>query len=442
MRYINVALFESTLMACELLSHAIESSCDEIKVITTGVSSEFQNHAELQKVDVAVISLALKDDPFGGLKLLRRLHRERPNLNCVLLLDQDNRDVCIEAFRSGAVAVCGRDKPCSDLCKCIRCVSEGQVWANSRQTKYMLEALVHGLPPLVTDAQGKILLSSREQEVASKVAEGMRNREIAELLRVSEHTVKNHLFRIFERLGISSRAELILYLQRPKNEFVNANKNDAEFRESGAVQDGSKNVQAPDRLRDKEALPSHPPGKRETTRRHEAHFYPDDASFVVGMAWFIESALQAGNAVIVVATEIHRKSLVQRLQAHGVDIEAAIEQGRYFPLDVAETLATFMVNDLPDRVRFLKVAGELIAAATKAATGPSPRVAACGEGTPTLWAQGKAQAAIQLEHLWDEIAKTCNVDIMCGYILERSQREAKTHIYERICAEHSAVRSL
>ena len=67
MRHINVELFEPTLMACELLSHAIESSCDEIRVITTGVSSEFQNDAALQKADVAVISLALKDDPFGGL---------------------------------------------------------------------------------------------------------------------------------------------------------------------------------------------------------------------------------------------------------------------------------------------------------------------------------------------------------------------------------------
>ena len=109
------------------MSHAIESSCEETKVITTGVSSEFQNESELNKADVAVISLALKDDPFGGLKLLRRLVRERPNINCVVLLDADDRDIVIEAFRSGAVGVCGRDKSYTHLCKCIRCVSEGQV---------------------------------------------------------------------------------------------------------------------------------------------------------------------------------------------------------------------------------------------------------------------------------------------------------------------------
>ena len=196
------------------MAHAIESSCDEITVITTGVSAEFHNAAEVKKADVAVISLALKDDPCGGLKLLRRLVRERPNVNCVLLLDEDDRHIVIEAFRSGAVGVCDRNQSCSHLCKCIRCVNEGQVWANSRQQRYILETLVEGLPPVVSDAKGRILLSSREQEIVSKVAEGMKNREIAELLQLSEHTVKNHLFRIFERLGISNRTELILYMYK------------------------------------------------------------------------------------------------------------------------------------------------------------------------------------------------------------------------------------
>jgi DNA-binding NarL/FixJ family response regulator len=200
-------------MSCELLSHALESSCDEIKVITTGVSSEFQNDSELNKVNVAVIGLALKDDPFGGLKLLRRLVRERPKVNCVVLMDEDDREIIIEAFRSGAVGVCGRDTY-AHLCKCIRCVSEGQVWANSRQCRYILETLVQGLPPFVSDAKGRLLLSSREQEIVSNVAKGMKNREIAALLDLSEHTVKNHLFRIFERLGVSTRVELILHMMQ------------------------------------------------------------------------------------------------------------------------------------------------------------------------------------------------------------------------------------
>ena len=181
------------------------------------------------------------------------------------------------------------------------------------------------------------------------------------------------------------------------------------------------------------------PGKAESTRNHEVEFYSDDAAFVVGFTRFIEAALQAGNAVIVVATESHRNRLLQRLQEHGVDVAAAMEQGRYVSLDVAETLSTFMVNDLPDSARCLKVAGDLVMEAAKAAQGEAPRVAICGEIAPSLWAQGKADAAIQVEHLWDEIVKNCNVDILCGYVLNSFQREQGSHIYERICAEHSTV---
>jgi DNA-binding NarL/FixJ family response regulator len=199
-------------------------------------------------------------------------------------------------------------------------------------------------------------------------------------------------------------------------------------------------AQVPDRLCH-EAPPSFEPRKAEITRSHEVQFYLDDASLLVGFTCFIEAALKAGSAVIVIATESHRKSLIQRLQARGVDSAAAIEQGRYLPLDVSATLSTFMVNDLPDPARFFKVGSDLIVGAAKAATREHPRVAACGECAPILWAQGKADAAIQLEHLWDEIAKRYDVDILCGYVLKGIQCEQESHIYQKICAEHSAAHS-
>ena len=155
----------------------------------------------------------------------------------------------------------------------------------------------------------------------------------------------------------------------------------------------------------------------------------------------IETALGAGNAVIAVATEPHRNSILGSLQDHGVDIVAAAEQGRYVSLDVADMLSTFMVNGLPDPARFRKVVDNLIAAAAKASIGDRPHVAACGECAPALWKQGKIDAAVEVEHLCNEIAKSCNVDILCGYVLNRLQRKQERHIYERICAEHSAVSS-
>ncbi len=190
-----------------------------------------------------------------------------------------------------------------------------------------------------------------------------------------------------------------------------------------------------------EPHPSPAPERTEIAHSHEVKFYSDDAAFVVGFARFIQAALKSGSAVIVVATEPHRESLLQKLLENGVDIVAAVEQGRYVPLDVADTLSTFMVNDLPDRARFMKIVGDLFAAAAKASSGDRPRLAACGECAPTLWEQGKAEAAVEVEHLFDEVAKSCNVDIFCGYVLNSFQREQQRHIYERICAEHSAVSS-
>jgi DNA-binding NarL/FixJ family response regulator len=177
------------------------------------------------------------------------------------------------------------------------------------------------------------------------------------------------------------------------------------------------------------------------TRQHEAGFYSEDGSFLDGFTGFIGAALMGEKAVIVVATESHRDSLLLRLQAHGLDMGAASEEGRYISLDAAETLSTFMVNGSPDPVRFQKAAGDLIVGAAKAVNGDPARVAACGESAPLLWAQGNMEAAIRVEHLWDEIAIAHKVDILCGYSLSSFQGGVGSYAFEKICSVHSAVHS-
>ena len=222
---------------------------------------------------------------------------------------------------------------------------------------------------------------------------------------------------------------------------VEAGRKGGEFVSSGLSGRNSTDFadkQVSDLLCHQEDLPSLASTTRHFPRGHVVEFYGDDVSFLIGFTCFVEAALEAGNAVIVIATESHRQAFLERLRAHGVDVAAAIEQRRYIPLDVAETFSTFMVTDVPDPVRFQKSAGDLFAAA-QGATGEHRCVAACGEGTSTLWAEGKGDAAIQLEHLWDEMAREYDVDILCGYVLSGFQREQEGHIYERICAEHSTV---
>jgi len=179
----------------------------------------------------------------------------------------------------------------------------------------------------------------------------------------------------------------------------------------------------------------------QSTRHHEVGFYSDNRSLLDGYTRFVGAVLKSGDAAIVVATELHREKLLARLQAYGLDMSATIEQGRYIALDNAETIATFMVNDLPDPVLFSKVTGNLIARTAKSVEGDHARVAACGECAPLLWERGNAEGAVRLERLWDEIARSYGVQVLCGYPQSSFQGRTEGDTFDRICAEHSSVLS-
>jgi CheY-like chemotaxis protein len=175
--------------------------------------------------------------------------------------------------------------------------------------------------------------------------------------------------------------------------------------------------------------------------RHEVLFYSADAVYLDSCARFIAAALGAGDVAAVVATESHRDRLFQRLKAEGLDVDAEIKQGRYILLDVAKTLSTFMVNDMPDWARFFEVVGGLVSGAAKAGKGEHPRVAMWGECGPLLWEEGKVDAAMRLEQLLNQLATIYEFDLLCAYPLSSFHGKEDKHVFESICAEHSAVYS-
>ena len=173
--------------------------------------------------------------------------------------------------------------------------------------------------------------------------------------------------------------------------------------------------------------------------RHEVGFYSDDRRFLDDLTQFIGVSLKAGNGAVVVATKSHRDSLLQRLQAYGLDAGDAIEQNRYIAVDAGDALSTFMINGMPDPARFLNLFGNIIRTEAHAAKGEQSHVAVFGEGVHLLWAQDNAEAAIQVESLTNQIAKTYEVDILCGYSLCSVQGGMETRIFQEICTQHSAV---
>jgi hypothetical protein len=106
--------------------------------------------------------------------------------------------------------------------------------------------------------------------------------------------------------------------------------------------------------------------------RHEVGFYSDDRQLLDDLTRFVGAALKVGNAAIVVATESHQETLVPRLQAHGIDISAAVDEGRDVVWDADFALSALMLNGMLDPVRFLKLFGGLIATAAEAAGKGSP----------------------------------------------------------------------
>jgi DNA-binding NarL/FixJ family response regulator len=178
-----------------------------------------------------------------------------------------------------------------------------------------------------------------------------------------------------------------------------------------------------------------PPQK--STRHHDVIFYSDDRHFLDSVARFIGAALKAGNAAIVVATESHRENLVPTLQAYGVDMSTAIEQGRYIAFDAAAAISEFVIDNTVDKFRFMNAFSSLISKSLRAANGDRPHVSVFGEGSQLLRAQGKVEAAIQDEQLCNQLVKMYDVDIMCAY----SIGGLEDHIFQQICAVHSAVYS-
>jgi DNA-binding NarL/FixJ family response regulator len=180
------------------------------------------------------------------------------------------------------------------------------------------------------------------------------------------------------------------------------------------------------------------PRKSEKIRHHDVFFSSDESSLVDGFAQFVAGTLTSGGSAILLATPAHRRAVYEQLQAGSTEIDIAVAQRRYVPLDVDETLSAFMVDDWPDEARFPCAATALIAAAAAAAKGPYPHVAACGEAASQLCAKGNAGAAIRFEQLWDDLGAKLGVDILCGYS-QHAIRSDERRIVSEVSAVHSTA---
>jgi DNA-binding NarL/FixJ family response regulator len=208
---ISVLISEASKMYCDLLSRAFLAVQERFEVVATASNtSEILSLVQEHQPQVVIVSDNLEDGPLAGLRALPEIRRSNPNTRILVAMASTDREVVIEAFRFGADGVFCRKSPFEVLCKSVDALARGQIWANATELRYVLDEFTRAPKQRKVDPAVENRMTKREADVVRLAVEGLSNREIARELGLTEHTVKNYLFRVFDKLGVSNRVELVL----------------------------------------------------------------------------------------------------------------------------------------------------------------------------------------------------------------------------------------
>ena len=209
---VKVFIADGSQLSCQLIAAAVRRGRYRTRVVGYATDAAgIREGLEESDADVAVIGARLENEDQAGFHVTREIRASHAKPNVIIILDSNKPAMVVEAFRAGASGIFSRDQSSELLCKCIHAVHKGQVWASSKELHFVIEALGPAGPARTITVRGTALLTKREEGVVHLVAEGMTNRDISHELKLSEHTVRNYLFRIFNKVGTSNRLELALY---------------------------------------------------------------------------------------------------------------------------------------------------------------------------------------------------------------------------------------
>ena len=200
------------------LLHKVLENIPDIQVVKPPIEIPFvAKTLNSEPVDVLLLGISRDQGPASAIEAISSLRPRNHRTRFLILCEKPDYAHTIALFRAGASGIIsGDDLRVELLCKSVRCVHSGDIWANNQTLKHLVASLTIQHSNKVSDARGEPLLTNRQEEVLQLVAGGLSNAELARALNLSEHTIKNHLFKIYEKLGVSNRMEAALYFAAPR----------------------------------------------------------------------------------------------------------------------------------------------------------------------------------------------------------------------------------
>ena len=203
---IRIFLIEEHLIFRQSLAEVLQREKD-FDVAGCSTAEEAVELLATAKPDVVLMELRFPG--MDGLELLAQLPRLSSKTKAIVFSESKTERDVLESIRLGARGYAHKKIPTTEILDCVRRVAAGEVWLQTKQ----LEVLIHALQSRGRNrAMSPAQLSPRERQIIKLVLAGCRNREVAKELAISEKTVKNHLSNIFDKLGVSDRLEMALYV--------------------------------------------------------------------------------------------------------------------------------------------------------------------------------------------------------------------------------------
>lgn len=196
----------------QLLSEILQRDSDFEVICWDCVRATLIPTAIAHDIHVVAVSSMLEGGSQEAVSIVREMHAAKPNANIVVLLDSRDDALVLDFLRAGARGIFPQESSLEMLRKCLHSVHKGELWIDSHCVSVVINALA-ALPIISkTWAKGMDTLSKRERQVVEWMFQGLSNREISDRMALSQHTVKNYIFHIFEKMGVSSRGELLFLI--------------------------------------------------------------------------------------------------------------------------------------------------------------------------------------------------------------------------------------